>query len=731
MAAKPPLVVERFGGMVPILDDWSLPDDAASYCQNAALYGQVLQGFNVPKLLHTMADPGAKYAYRIPTSYSDVEPDSPGTWLEFDDPDTIVFRAPVVDDQYDRYYWHVPGQAMQYNTKERIIAGDPPYTLGIPVPDTAPIVTAPAIVAQHTASAALPPGGTALVINSVVDVEVGDTVLDMTTTTTTATASAASALYASSLTLSSVVGIKVGMYVSGVTQPGSVVQGTYVTQIVGSVVTIYPSIYVAVNIGDTFQFKNYGQIPDGTTVTAIAGTTVTLSAGTVHAGVSSGDLIQFQASIAVTRAYLYTWVSDFGEEGAPSPPTVANGSETGVWHIQVFPPTAGDLAGRNLTKTRIYRTITDSAGSASYFQVVELPIATLTYDDHIPDTTVSGAQILESVEFTAPPVFDGMITMANGMVLGWAKTDIWFCEPYRPHAWPFSYVLSTDYEIVGVGIFAQSAVLCTREAPYVATGTSPSAVTLQKLNVTEPCKSRGSVISGMQGVYYASPSGLAVVNPYGVGLSTKETIGWRIWNKLVHPDHLRAVRYGGVYVSFDTEPGTPQQFGAVIDPTDKKIGFAQIATMAQVDNVLADPWSGCVQLISGGAVYQWDPPDGVTQIPWVWRSKEFHTKYKLNFGVLKVYFDDGIMIKPSPPDGATIGPFDASPGATSLGPTALVHVKIWANTRLVYDQDLLRSGVQISLPSGFKAEVWQFELSGRVNCMAFHMAVNAKDLKAA
>ena len=53
---------------------------------------------------------------------------------------------------------------------------------------------------------------------------------------------------------------------------------------------------------------------------------------------------------------------------------------------------------------------------------------------------------------------------------------------------------------------------------------------------------------------------------------------------------------------------------------------------------------------------------------------------------------------------------------------------MWADDNLVYDEALFLSGRQIRLPSGFKAEWWQFEIVGQVNCISVHMGVDAKDL---
>ena len=51
----------------------------------------------------------------------------------------------------------------------------------------------------------------------------------------------------------------------------------------------------------------------------------------------------------------------------------------------MFAPLPADIDHRNLTHTRIYRSVTSVQGVASYFFVTELPIATLTYADTLTD----------------------------------------------------------------------------------------------------------------------------------------------------------------------------------------------------------------------------------------------------------------------------------------------------------------------------------------------------------
>ena len=573
MARKPPLAVEKFGGMIPILDDRALPDQFSAVAENVALYAQILQGFNVPNPVYTMLNPGNQFAFRIPNDYASTKLYDPSFWMEFASPDTCVIHTPTVEDQFDRYYWVEPGSPPMYNTKLGIEAGDPPMLLGIPTPTVAP----------------------------------------------------------------------------GVTSSGG--------------------------------------------------------SGTVF----------------VARSYVYTWVSAYDEEGPPSPYGLLNGQEDDTWYITMTPPASADMAQRNLTNTNIYRTITSTNGVATYFYVGTVPITTTSFTDGWSDAIVSGNNQLQSTDWGAPPAtLKGMVSMPNGIILGWDGTDVLFCEPYRPHAWPSAYGLTVDYNVVGCGVYGQSGVLCTESEPHVVTGNHPSIMTMQKINVIEPCLSQGSIVAGTQGVYYASPNGLALVNPSGVSLVTKQIIGTRRWLDLVDPYGLRAVRYSGVYIAFDCSQDVGQ-FGGIIDPTDQRVSFCRIANQVPVDNVLVDIWSGRFVLLSGGVIYEFDPPAVNQQIAYSWKSKRFHAKKKTNFGVAKVYFD-GIGVDPLEDN-----PWSAANRAV-LPADEPLRFRVWADDNLVYDEALFLSGRQIRLPSGFKAEWWQFEIVGQVNCISVHMGVDAKDL---
>jgi hypothetical protein len=273
-------------------------------------------------------------------------------------------------------------------------------------------------------------------------------------------------------------------------------------------------------------------------------------------GVSSSGGV---STLMESRAYVQTWVSAYGEEGPPSSPTVFTGRVDDTWAITLTAANAGDTGlNRNLTDTRIYRTVTGASGSASYFLVVDQNIASLTYNDSLSDTAITGNLILPSTTYVAPPSdLQGWIYLGNGMIAGWGQNSprsVYFCEPYLPHAWPAQYDLTVDYDIVGMGVVAQMLIVLTRSKPYAFTGPTPAAMTEVVLNSLEPCMSRGGIISAQDGVYYPSPNGLMFVTQ-GLVLNITAAMATKDqWLQLVPQlGLLIAAALQGAYYAWGTE----------------------------------------------------------------------------------------------------------------------------------------------------------------------------------
>lgn len=137
------LRINVFGGMIPAQDDHLLPDGGAALAQNTWLYSGSLEGFKSPRFIRNLTSSTAKRVYRIPNDPFEKTNFNNSFWMEFQDADVEVLRAPVRDDSYKRYYWLGPSTTPSYNTYARIATGAAAYKLGIPQPAVAPGVTAP------------------------------------------------------------------------------------------------------------------------------------------------------------------------------------------------------------------------------------------------------------------------------------------------------------------------------------------------------------------------------------------------------------------------------------------------------------------------------------------------------------------------------------------------------------------------------------------------------------
>ena len=421
------------------------------------------------------------------------------------------------------------------------------------------------------------------------------------------------------------------------------------------------------------------------------------------------------------RSYVFTWVSEFGEEGPPSPAVTRTGNQVGSWDV-AFPSVPPNLnAQRSITKRRVYRTVTGSNGVADFYPVGDFGLSETAFSDTANDSDITGLGALPSASWTPPPALQGIVALPNGMLAGWVGSEVWFCEPYRPHAWPGKYALSFGFPIVGLGFSGVTLVVLTTGHPYAVTGSHPSQTQTVELNAPEPCLGRRSIVSSQDGVYYASPNGLVCATGALVFPATHRFVRKTDWMTLTDPYSFRAVRVNASYTAIAAGSGN----GVHIDTSDGKIVFVPMRQGGGWKNLIRDIWSSELLLVGNGVVARMDPTGDAPTIPFRWRSKIFQLPKKDNLGAAKVFF----RVPPgSPPQGEEV----ASP--QTLSGSMLGIIRMFASLdngstyTLVGARELRRSGVIIRLPSGFKSEFWQFEIEGRVDVSSVQLAVSAREL---
>ena len=697
---------------------------------------------------------------------------APSSWIELLDPDSNVVRSQVLNDFYQRYYIASPSTLPQYNTAARITAGQPAFKLGINPPLMAPGVNPTGGGDTFTA----PSSAAAASAENVTDnflwvfpyvptqaVELSDVVFLPDAT-------------AAGTNFAGVVYNDLTGTVGSPTVPGQLLgTGSIVTGIASGVqaVTSFVNpialeqgvpVWIGILIDTTTEiFKNAALT---STSYSVANTFTNGPPGVFPAGsANQPDLCMFgvfnTSAILEARAYVYTWVSAYQEESAPSPFNIQTGWTNGPWNLTFAPPLPDDLGvHRNLVTTRIYRTVTGATGATSYFWVTDIPITQTQYQDNAQDSVIAENISLPSANYFPPPAnLQGLTIMPNGMIAGFIGNQIWICQPYLPHAWPPGNVFNTDFPIVGLGFTNGVLVACTEANPYILSGANPSVMSITKLQPPDPCLARGSILSTDLGVYYMSPNGLMQVTSIGQATNTTELwITREKWAALVPLTFgaARAVPLAGTYFCYGTNPtltgalpagnspGTPNGFMLELNtdttsftiwpqPGGHRVGFSQMTPPSgfYIDNIIIDPWTGYALIVQGGATYYYDftDPSPVMQ-PFSYTSKIYQQNNKKNFAAARAFFT---VPASTPAQNATPNTLPASdPSWQSLNAgqyaILLVYADVGGVMTLMTAREITSSGGLLRILSGFKAENWQFQVIGQVPISNIQVATSITEL---
>lgn len=254
------------------------------------------------------------------------------------------------------------------------------------------------------------------------------------------------------------------------------------------------------------------------------------------------------------RFYIATYVTGWGEESAPSPPSAmveVDQAET----VTGSPP--NPPSGYGITKFRYYRTNTGSTASAFQFVgEVEFLGASLTSGELTPveDTKKSTelGEVCPTLTWAMPPSnLSGLTGMPNGIMAGFFDNTLCFCESYVPYAWPVEYQITTEYPIVGLGVVGQTLVVLTHGNPYLVSGSDAASMSALKLDSPQSCVSRRSIISAEGGVVFASPDGLCSASNGGIQVITQNHFTREDWQTLNPTSIVGAFHEGTYYFTYD------------------------------------------------------------------------------------------------------------------------------------------------------------------------------------
>ena len=386
-----------------------------------------------------------------------------------------------------------------------------------------------------------------------------------------------------------------------------------------------------------------------------------------------------------SRAYLYTEITTFGEEGPPSEVTSADivDAENGATVTLTLP--AATSGNYSIAKRRIYRT--DINGVFIFVKDVTGTSAGTTTEAVTDD--LLGEEI-ESSDNLAPPddttsdhpdgPMLGITTMPNGITAGFSGNTLLFSESFLPHSYPLANQLTTQEDIVAIASIASGLLVTTKGKPLMASGTDPSAMAMVEIDANLPCVNKRSLVDMGEYAIYSSPDGLVLASNSGIQLITEQILTRDQWQTEYYPSNVEAYEYEGKYIAFTFDGSdNSTKKGFIFDPRGGKNAFVNLNFYATAG--FNDRENDELYLVIDGTLKKF--ARGTTKRSYLWKSKEFFSNRPLSPGIAKV---------------------DAE------AYNALTF-KLFADGSLKHTQTVANSD-PFRLPGGYRGKVFEIQLEG-------------------
>ena len=376
---------------------------------------------------------------------------------------------------------------------------------------------------------------------------------------------------------------------------------------------------------------------------AIAGSAINLTAvgsGSSHVLTPLDDGSQTKYS----TSYVYTFVSAYGEEGPPSLASAVFDKVDGQTVQVTLPATSLSGTGRtntNVTHKRLYRSNTGSNTTAFQF-VAEMTLGTTTYNDALDNDEL--AEVIPSTYWIGPPNEDtstypegpmiGLTAMPNGIFAGFRGKRLCFSDAYMPHAWPVSYRITLEEEIVAIGMAGNGLIVTTKGTPYLVSGTDPRAMQVLRIEAAQACLNKASLVDMGNMVMYAGADGLVAAAGTDVQVITEGVISPQQWRTDYYPTVLKGFRWEGKYVGLYTSGSN--YGGFIFDPRGGKNTLALLTQTSSTDAAggFTDPDDNELYLIIDNTIKKFQ--GGTTYQTLTWKSKEFVPPKPTSMGFVKV-----------------------------------------------------------------------------------------------
>lgn len=405
---------------------------------------------------------------------------------------------------------------------------------------------------------------------------------------------------------------------------------------------------------------------------------------TLRIGASESQLEQ--------RAYTYTYVNQYGEEGPPAAPLDIEGAAITSLTLSYTVPPTGYCP---ISKIRVYRTATGTVTDYLFVGEVAVNAVTPQFVDDV--LTESLGETLATQNYYPPDqTLRGLCMMANGIMAGFLGNEVWFSEPYLPYAYNPAAIKPFKNRVVGICPFEGGLYVTTTTNPYIVMGAAPENMTDARVPAIQAGVSKGSIVDMGAYVAYASHDGIVSARGLDASLDasfkffTRNEWRSRYGNKLAH---MRlAAHDGSLLVWFDD--GTP---GFMMRFEEEAPSLTQLS--AGITAAFVHPLADALYVSNGSSIYEFRA--ATTRKALTWWSKDF-TLPPTNFSALQL-----------------IG-------------TGTLNVSVYADGVLTHTEmvTLTDSGQTVRrLPSGFLARRWSVKFVGSATLESAILVTAIAELK--
>lgn len=381
------------------------------------------------------------------------------------------------------------------------------------------------------------------------------------------------------------------------------------------------------------------------------------------------------------RAYTYTYVNQYGEEGPPANPLQIDIIEGQSVALAYTPP--GTHSYCPITRIRVYRTATGGTGT-DYLFVGEAVInqGAPSFVDAIKGSALG--ETIQTRDFYPPPQnLRGIVGMPGGVLAGFSGNTVYLSQPYLPYAWKPTTTQALENRVIGLCPYENGLYVTTTAHPVLITGYSPETMSSQKIPAIQAGVSKGSFCNAGPFAVYASNDGLVTMRGVNASLDLSFKFFTREqWRSLYGSklNHMRLNAHDGHLLGW-FDDGTP---GFLIKMDESSPSFTKLTDV--VYSALVHPLTDALYVGDGTSVFAFKTSSG--RQAWTHWSKDF------------------ILLKPE------------NLGAVQLIGGGSVVLTVYADGTQVFQATLSlnETGSIIQrLPSGFMARRWSFKLEGSSN----------------